>query len=60
MVKVLLEAGASARATNSVGMSPLHCAAIGGSVDIVRSLLAHGALPSSITEVRYVCRSHDF
>jgi ankyrin repeat protein len=42
-VRVLLEHGANVSVEDNQGRTPLHLAAISGSVDTVRVLLEHGA-----------------
>lgn len=49
LVALLLDRGANVNAVSSYGTSPLHCAANGGIVSIVRMLLENGADPLKST-----------
>ncbi|KAL5093271.1 hypothetical protein Trisim1_011074 [Trichoderma cf. simile WF8] len=49
IVALLLDRGANVNAVSSYGTSPLHCAANGGIVSIVRTLLENGADPLKST-----------
>ena len=47
VVRMLLEARANPDAPNKFGLTPLHCAALGGHADVVRTLLEEGANPTA-------------